>query len=1168
MAVITMDVTADRNTGTDKRAIFNSMERPLSSSSNSTIASHDRPASVSSRVSSLTRDSSSKSVDHTKIDMAELTHLFGRTVEQEQLQEVFLRVLKQDSNKTEIALVHGRAGTGKSALVLDFKDAVTTTGTGYFCSGKYQQYQAGAQPFLAIVEAFNGLCEAIEMGPKRDTLRPAIKAVVGFNAKKIVKIVPKLALITTGSAEGVDDNEDDDDDDDELTEECFQELVTLFRHILKVVCDPLIPGASNPVVLFLDNLQWADVSSLNFISSLISEDSQNFMFIGAYRDDETSRLLSIGEAGDTTADIELRNLTLDSVHGLLVNLTGNTNEALGELAKIILLKTHGNPYSIFQFLEMLQRKELMTFSFHGHKWVWDLELIKCKTEVTQNVGNLLVEHIEKLVDGSKKVLKLAACIGFCFDHKILEKIALHLNLLEDELQQSMSDAMKAMKVVLHDAATGGLIHPDQVQAVMTSQLELKNKDPDASLRNSFYEDTIGSILQEATAEGLIGRTASRNKYKFSHELVHKSLYCMTPEGTERGLMHIRIGEVMRAFYAAREEDEILFVAVDHLNRGSAHLDNDMERMDLIRLNLRASGKAKAKSAPFSAADFLKKAIDLLNIESDWWNHYGLSLQIYNEAAEMEFACGRFDLSLRRCAEVLRNGLCLRDKLRAACVRIQVLQAQRKSSEAIKACLSTLSQLDEEFPTKPVRPHVLLEMRRMKKALRGWTDQDLLSIPLMRHTLKVETMRFLSLVTLISLHHVADENMTTLVILRTMRITLQHGLCDYTPFAYATYGMLLSSSGHAKDGFKYGALSLRLCDRLERNTCLPGTNLIVFTMLDHLTNPLLDGVEPLLKGYRIGVQNGDAQYASTCIVASASIGFACALPLEAYAEDLKNACEQLKLLKQDFALALVAPFWQSALNLSGESVDPKLLTNGALNALDENFFLHNESIPEGHKGAWLVNYFQIHYITAYIFNDIALAHKRRKKMRKNHKNNLADSHFMNHLDILFSGLLGFARYRNGRKWRGLWEAKTMLKLMENNVKQGMANCRGMLLFLQAENEALAGREDIAKKLFDGAMKSFASSGFIHLQAIAAERAAEFMLKAGTLCWFETYIRLAARLYLEWGAAGKVNQLVEQHNLPAKLKEAPPVISIEGGKKSIFIPIEGHIDEGRLSADLYL
>jgi hypothetical protein len=98
--------------------------------------------------------------------------------------------------------------------------------------------------------------------------------------------------------------------------------------------------------------------------------------------------------------------------------------------------------------------------------------------------------------------------------------------------------------------------------------------------------------------------------------------------------------------------------------------------------------------------------------------------------------------------------------------------------------------------------------------------------------------------------------------------------------------------------------------------------------------------------------------------------------------------------------------------------------------------------------------------------------------------------------------------------------------------------------------------------------FASSVFIHLQAIAAERAAEYMLKSGTVCWFETYIRLAARLYLEWGAAGKVNQLVEQHRLPAKLKEAPPAINIEGGKKSRFTPIEGHIDEEHLGADLYL
>ena len=87
---------------------------------------------------------------------------------------------------------------------------------------------------------------------------------------------------------------------------------------------------------------------------------------------------------------------------------------------------------------------------------------------------------------------------------------------------------------------------------------------------------------------------------------------------------------------------LLFAAVDHLNKGRHYLDTEEERIDLIKLNQTSSEKARARRALFSAANFSSKAIDLVKFEHDWMNHYYLLLHVYNDAAKLNLACGRFD----------------------------------------------------------------------------------------------------------------------------------------------------------------------------------------------------------------------------------------------------------------------------------------------------------------------------------------------------------------------------------------------------------------------------------------------------------------------------------------------------------------------------------------------
>jgi predicted ATPase len=1119
-------------------------------------------------MSSLTRDSSLRSLDPLKIEISDLTHLFGRTREQEILQTAFVRVLKQDSlnDKKELVMVHGKAGTGKTALVMDFRDAVTSTGTGYFCSGKFRQYQGVATPYAAIVQALNDLCEAISVGQDRDQRRQSLYLTLGHaRLNDLTKLLPKLKTLLFGSSSKLYSDEDEEGNAAEQEpgpwNDRAQELPTVFRGFLRALSTP-----SHPIVFFLDDLQWADAASCECILDLIRDvNLRNSMFVCAYRDDPYSQCSLPGDGhGQNLTDMQLHNLTLASVDGILSDLTGTAG--VTDLAKIVLEKTYGNPYSIFQFLEMLQRKELLVFSFHTHKWVWDVEKIKSKTEVTPNVGHSLVGNIENLSREGKVLLHLAAVIGFSFDPKILETIALHLELLDDEYRDHLSDAMKGF---IEDAVVGGLIHPDQMQAVIASQMELVEDGTEASLRKAFYEETIQAAIQEAEVEGLVGKAAaSRSRYKFSHDLVYRSLYKEKIPRVAREQLHLEIGKVLRSYYAVREEDDMLFAAVDHLNRGSVYLPNDSERIDLIELNQKASEKAKARSALFSAADFSKKAIELLKVEHDWTNHYDLLLHVYSEAAELNFACGRFDLSLRRCAEIHRNSRSTTDKLRASYIRIEILHTQRKFEEAIAACLVVLNNLGETINPKPNKGHVLVELRRTKTLLKGFTDDELLSLPPMMDPLKRESMRFLSLLVTLTFHS-TENSLSPIVVLRMVRNSIYNGLCNYTPFAIAGYGMLLTVMGSIKEAFNYGSLAMALCRRLKNDICMPGTYLVVFSFLDHLRNPLLGGVEYLLKGYQVGVGNGEVQFAATCMAASAGIGFQCALPLKTYAEDLKNVCVQLKLLKQDLVWSLVAPYWLCALKLCGEATEEQRLTYG--NVFGEKNFLNSTGIPETESGLPWHSYYMVSYIVSYIFNNCDSAYEARKDMRRRNNGGPQGLYFIVYLEVFFSGLLDFAHYRKTRKWKSWRQAKQAIRTLARYVKNGIFNCHGMLLLLEAELQSFGRNFNATKKLYDDATKNFSAAGFLHFHAIANERAAEYMLEKKRPCWFETYIRTAAKAYGEWGAVAKVQQLVKKHRLRATFAtaEKPAVIRIHNEGSPFVTLIEGHItEELYISSDLIM
>jgi len=1147
-----LQALARRNSHTDRASFSSHTGKSPSIGEPSTPSSH-RPASplhhhpmthrpsISSRVSSLTRDSSLKSLDNAlRMDLFQLTHVFGRQKEQQILQQAYSQLTQ---SLKQVVFVKGKAGTGKTALVLDWKDSVM----GYFATARFSSNSVANNDTSVILQALEDLCESVAIGPQREQRKRALYQTFGeATMKEWQAWLPSLRHLIMGAASAIFDPDDSQGSSTRKETVPSQEMLDDFLpRFLKTISDP-----AHPVVLFLDDLQWADETSIRLIHSLLQDHQlHNFFFIAAHREEEA--LPEIPFSRDTpqyqVKTIQVENLMLQSVEDILVDLIGNT-PGVSDLARIVLEKTHGNPHSIFQFLDMLQRKELLLFSFYTHRWIWDLEKIKSKTEVTPNVGHSLVENIpQKLTHDARRCLHLAAVIGYAFDPKILERMAIKLELLEGAYQAHL---VQSMTDILQEAVSGGLIHPDQQDAVLASQLEYVDDDS-SELRNAFYEEIIQSAMYEALMEGLIGKGTGRSRYKFSHDLVHKSFYDHVQGnlGIPREELHWRIGQILRSFYQAREEKEegMLFAALDHLNKGSAYMEGDAARIDLMHLNQIASRSAKARSALFSAADFSKRAMEL-SVESDWNNHYDLLLQVYSDAAELSFACGRYDLSLRRCAEIQRNAKTLQDHFRANYVRIEALHMQQKFDDAVQACLGVLNQLGENMSDLPTKSQVKAEQKCVEKLLSDIAGDHLTCLPPMQDEIMKQRICYLSLLALVT-YNGTDELLLPLAILRMMQNTIQHGACEYTAFAVAGYGMLCAKGGDTAKAARYGDLALSLIKQEKYGNSKPGTYLMIYSHLHHLRHPLRDGLEPLLQGYKAGIEQGEMQFASTCMVASAAIGFHCALPLKSYAEDLRNVCDQLKLLKQDLVLSLVVPYYQSAIRLSASR---GRIAHDAMNVLKQS------NIAESDKGLARHTHFLMSFISFYILNDIPASYQARKELHK--KGGHKGMHFLNYLEVFFSGLLAFARYRQSKSWKAWRQARRSLKTMAKYVNDGMMNCNGMLLLLCAEYRSLRWKRRATKEYYDKAIQCFGGGGFVHFQAIASERAAEYMQNQGSSPdVVDAYVRQSTRFYSEWGAMAKVHQLMKTHQIPSTDAPKSGTLPSECEDSNRFTPIQGHIEE---------
>ncbi len=737
--------------------------------------------------------------------------LYGRETEVQQLLDAFERVTQ---GHTEIMLIAGFSGVGKTAVVNEIHKPIVRQ-RGYFIKGKFDQFNRNI-PFSAFVQAFRNLIAQLlsETDTRLEEWKTNILSALGENGKVIIEVIPELETII-GEQPNVA----------ELSGGAAQKRFNLlFQKFTQV-----FTSAEHPLVIFLDDLQWADSASLNLIQLLTNETAKYLLLIGAYRDHEVSSvhplmlmLEEIHKAGTLTQTMTLAPLSQKDLNHLIADTLHCSLKLAQPLTELLYQKTKGNPFFTTVFLKVMHEEGILKFDFQLRHWECDITPVKMLA-LTGDVVEFMAMQLQKLAQPTQEVLKLAACIGNQFDLGTLAIVH------EKSLAETAADLWPALQE--------GLILPEnQVY--------------------KFFQDamTDGENAAHAIAIHNLGKNVERDSithpsYRFLHDRVQQAAYSLIPE-SQKTTTHYKIGQLLRQNTSPEDLELRIFDLVNQFNHAREQITEESAKIELAQLNLMAGNKAKISTAYTSAIKYFSLGIAALP-EKSWKIHYSLTFSLYREWAECEYSAGNYAQAEAGFEVALNSAQNIFDQADIYVLLMALRMSQGDNIYAsIEAGLKGLSLLGMTLPTTPEELQILTEaeLEKLQSKLKILSPADLFELPEMTDSTQKACVRILSVLWSASFL-AGNQPLAYLSSLLILNLSLEYGNTETSSMAYDLYGINLATQGEYRTAYEFGELALKLAHHFNNLEVLP-KNLNHF---GHAINPYINHLKTNITIYQQSFQ---------------------------------------------------------------------------------------------------------------------------------------------------------------------------------------------------------------------------------------------------------------------------------------------------------------------------
>ena len=567
--------------------------------------------------------------------------VYGRDAEVSALRTAYAR---SRAGKVQLVLLSGPPGVGKSALVHELRPALAETG-GYLAEGKFDSYRRDV-PYTAISAALGSFVQQIltESDARLQQWRRRLHTALGEIAAALIELVPDVACVL-GDVPSVP----------ELgAQESQLRLALATRRFVRACA-----RAGQPLVLFLDDLQWCDPGSRFLIEEMMSVGERaELLVIVAYRDSEVAEghplrgmIARLRERQIGLTQICLAPIDQASVVAMLSDALGRSVGDVQALAEGVVLKTGGSPLLIQQFIQHMHSEGLVRFAAPGG-WLWDdTEIVAAR--IPDDAVALMIAKLQRLEEEPEAVLQIASCVGDEFGAEVLAELS--------ERPQS------ALEEALFDLADEGLIAP--------------------------------------FGDG----------FRFVHDRVREAVHALLSPHA-RAQLHYRIAQLLLQRIPEAALPDRAFQLADHLNR-AAELLSDAERVRAIDLNRIAGRRALATGAAAAASSYLAAGRTLLR-ETDWEHQRALGFDLLLQSAQAAHDTGDFETIFELCDALDPHCRGSLDFARVEAKRITATAFARGREDALRLTLAALRRLGIRWSARPHPLRVLRELVRMDWLLRG------------------------------------------------------------------------------------------------------------------------------------------------------------------------------------------------------------------------------------------------------------------------------------------------------------------------------------------------------------------------------------------------------------------------------------------------------------------
>lgn len=799
---------------------------------------------------------------HKTLDLKNVP-LTGRSAELHLLQDAFDSLSSDISSKNRVTTVYIEAisGAGKSFLVESWYQQQLQPSSTILVSGMFDQHRESNEPYAGIVQAIDQLCSAVDTG----AFRHAVRHNSTSNIEVLVDLIPHLRKIfeekVHHSNHGYTDDDssssitDTEDDDSQELSEDFTHYSTQFKHAIQSLLRLASDFIKKPLVMLIDDIQWADENSLDLLETLLPTfNAGGVLLVLAARpvEEDWPFLLKIEDSleacGHHLQKIPLAGLSVKNMNVIISTVLESSLPSTFQLTEILFAKTKGNPYFVLQYISLLQRCKLIQYSTTENCWYWNESTIRNRRDLPDKVEDVVLDCVNDQHPDTQNTLHLASYLGSLFEADDLCYLTRGMKLVQGV--QPLSD-----QHIIVDIDTS---HRKAIE----NALQL----------------AIGANLVDSRREG---------KFRFSHDTIQRSLLDVPVDGN----FLFRVGFVIRnMFHSSRGKPWMQFAATQILNEAMACITDNSSRLILVKLNLQASQTAVTNAAFFPASKYLEHGVACAKLlQEPWQENYKMMIQLYTQAALVECACGRHQRVNDLSNEFLEMGHEVEDSVDAYFWIAASLQAQARPEEAFQILLDGLRHLGETFPSRPGSISLMLSGRETRRLVSRKSDADIFSMTVISEKKANKKMKFLGTAFLVSYLGLSEQWMV-LMARRMIIRTLQLGLSKYTPMAFAAYAKMLAKAGDFDQASRFGRISNQLINHLRVKENLAVTTFFLAAYVEHLQRPMYQSLLTLNRAIEIGFELGDSQGAFICASTALAFKNAIGSPLSDLMRDSSGLCK--------------------------------------------------------------------------------------------------------------------------------------------------------------------------------------------------------------------------------------------------------------------------------------